>query len=75
MRLLLLLVFIGVLSGLVGSASLGSDWQILGASSGLVMAVAAWMITNSIRRARYERRINRHFHQKFYPQERADDRQ
>lgn len=72
MILLLLLVLVGVLSGYVSGAHWGGDWPILGASSGLVLAVAAWLVTNTVRRALYEVRINRHFKQDSTWQERAD---
>lgn len=74
MGLLALLVFVGVLSGLLGGAAWGGEGQILGASSGLVLAVAAWLVTNGVRRALYERRINRYFQQEFHLQDRADHR-
>lgn len=69
---LLVLVLVGVVLGSVSGASWGSEGQILGASSGLVMAVGAWLLTNTVRRALYEYRINRHFDRETYLEDRAD---
>lgn len=72
MLLLLLMVLVGILSGVVSGAQWGGDWQVLGAGSGLVLAVIAWLITNTVRRALYEYRINRHFNQENYLRDRTE---
>jgi hypothetical protein len=67
MDVLLLLAFAlaGTISGILGGVLLSgaADALILGGSTGLVLGVGAWMVSNMVLRAVHEHRLNRHFKQ------------
>ena len=62
MLMLILLVITTTFAGaLIGVALSGLDGLILGGSTGWVLGVALWTLSNVVAYARRERRLNAHF--------------
>jgi hypothetical protein len=65
MQLLILLTLAGVVSGTAGGAFISGnpDNMIIGAATGLILGVVAWLVTTTALRILREYRLNQHFSQ------------